>query len=359
MRLKHTFVIIVITLPPALIVALIPYSLAGDNYQYLARKLPAPKPVPDFTLTNQDGKPLSLKSLRGKLVLMNFGFTHCPNICPTTLANLANVYKLLSPDDQARVQVLFISVDPERDTPEVLQEYVPFFDNRFIGLTGQPDEIATMKNAYGVQYRKDATGTGSPTEYNIEHTTGVFLIDRSGQWIGSYRKNQLNDSQRVADDLRHFLASSPSDNAAWQTEKPEVVKTPPRTGRQLYVQQCASCHLEHGRGIPGKYPSLVQSTWVIGAPNRITALVLNGVKGGHEGGARYAGVMPAYRTILVPADLAALLTYIRQSWGNTASRISADYVEKLFYQLPARPEFWSWKELETLPPDKNTDADKR
>jgi protein SCO1/2 len=355
MALKDILFIIVITLTLALIVALTPHSLAGDNYQYLARKLPAPKIVPDFTLTNQDGKPLSLKSLRGKLVLMTFGFTHCPNICPTTLANLANVYKLLLPDDQARVQVLFVSVDPERDTQEVLKEYVSFFDNHFIGLTGQPDEIATMKNAYSVQYRKDAIGAGRPNEYNIEHTTGVFLVDRSGQWIGSYRKNQLNDSQRVADDLRRFLALSPSDNAAWQTEKRGVVKTPPRSGRQLYIQQCASCHLENGRGIPGKYPSLVQSTWVIGAPNRITALLLDGVKGGHEGGERYAGVMPAYRTILVPADAAALLTYIRQSWGNTASPISADYVQKLFYQLPPRPEFWSWKELEALPPDKNAD----
>jgi protein SCO1 len=351
MGLKPALFITVITLTPGLIVALTPHSVAGDNYQYLAHKLPAPKAVPDLTLTDQDGKPLSLRNLRGMLVLMSFGFTHCPNVCPTTLANLANVYKLLSPDDQSRVQVLFITVDPERDTPEILKQYVPFFDNHFCGLTGQPDEIATMKNTYGVQSRKDATGTGSPNEYNIEHTTSVFLIERSGQWIGSYRKNQLNDSQGVADDLRHFLASSPGDNAGWQTEKRPVVGTSRRSGRELYMQQCASCHLENGRGVPGKYPSLVQSTWVIGAPNRITSLLLNGVKGGHEGSARYAGVMPAYRTILVPADTAALLTYIRQSWGNTASSISADYVEKLFYQLPARPEFWSWAELETLPPD--------
>ena len=357
MGLKHTLFVVAITLTLALIAALIPCSLADDDYEYLARKLPAPKPVPDFTLADQDGKPFSLESLRGKLVLMSFGFTHCPNVCPTTLANLANVYKLLSPDDQSRVQVLFITVDPERDTPEILKEYVSFFDNHFIGLTGQPGEIAALKNTYGVQSRKDAAGTGSPNEYNIEHTTGIFLIERSGQWIGSYRKNQLNDSQRVAEDLRHFLASSPGDNAAWQTEKRRVVKTPPRSGRELYMQQCASCHLEHGRGVPGKYPSLVQSAWVIGAPNRITSLLLNGVKGGHEGSARYTGVMPAYRTILVPADAAALLTYIRQSWGNTASSISADYVEKLFYQLPARPEFWSWTELETLPAD-NADAAK-
>src|SRR4029434_427019 len=155
----------------AFVVTLLSVSCwADDESPFYASKLGATKPAPDFTLTDQNGRPFSSASLRGSLVLMSFGFTHCPNICPTTLANLANVYNLLSPDDQARVQVLVISVDPERDTPEVLKEYVPFFDNHFIGLTGQPDEIAMMKNAYSVQYRKDAIGAVTPNEYNIEHT---------------------------------------------------------------------------------------------------------------------------------------------------------------------------------------------
>src|SRR5215469_3331028 len=78
-------------------------SHASDNYQYFARKLPAPKPAPAFTLTDQDGKPFSLKNLRGNIVLMSFGFTHCPNACPTALANLDNIYKLLPPENRTRV----------------------------------------------------------------------------------------------------------------------------------------------------------------------------------------------------------------------------------------------------------------
>jgi hypothetical protein len=96
---------------------------------------------------------------------------------------------------------------------------------------------------------------------------------------------------------------------------------------------------------------------VTGAPNRLTALVLDGVKGEHDvGGARYAGVMPAWRTVLPPAYTAAILTYIRQAWGNTAPGISAPYVQKLFYRFISRPDFWSWKELEALPADTNANA---
>src|SRR5207244_6277519 len=180
---------------------------------------------------------------------------------------------------------------------------------------------------------------------NIDHTTGVFIIQRNGEWIGFYRESQLNSSQRIADELHRFLALSAGDTAAWQSEKIGVIKNPPPTGRQLYEEQCASCHLETGPGIPGKYPSLVQSPSVLGAPNGLTAMLLDGMKGGQDAsGAHYGGVMPAYRTILTPADTAAVLTYVRQSWGNTATPISADYVKKLFYQLHARPDFWLRKE---------------
>ncbi len=331
---------------------------SGDNYQFYARKLPDPKPAYDFTLTDQDGKPFSLSSLRGKLVLMAFGFTHCPNICPTTLANLATAYKLLSPADQARVQVLFVTVDPDRDTSKVLKDYVPFFNKHFVGLTGQPDQIAATAKAYGVEYEKTSQPSGvAANYYSIEHSTAVYLIERSGKWIARYSDGQLHNSQRMADDLRHFLAFSPPGDYDWQSEKTGVVKAQPLSGRQLYLEQCASCHLESGRGISGKYPPLAGSAWVIGAPNRLTGLVVNGVQGEQDvGGTRYAGVMPAWRTVLTPADTAAVLTYIRQAWGNAAPAISAPYVQKLSYQFASRPGFWSWQELEALPPDTDTNA---
>lgn len=328
------------------------------SYEYLARKLPDSKPAPDFTLTDQEGKPFSANSLRGKLVLMAFGFTHCPNICPTTLANLAITYKLLSPEEQGRVQVLFVTVDPERDTPKVLKDYVPFFDQHFIGLTGKPEQIAATAKAYGVEYQKSSQPSPArANDYTMDHSTSIFLIGRAGELVAFYRDSDLRNTGRMTDDLRHFLAFPAQGDNKWEHKKIGVVKAPAPTGRQLYLEECASCHLENGRGISGKYPSLVGSSWVVGAPNRLTAIVLNGVKGEHEvAGARYGGVMPAYRTVLTPAFTAAVLTYIRQSWGNEAPAISAAYVQNLFYKLAARADFWSWKELEALPPETNAAA---
>jgi protein SCO1/2 len=289
------------------------------------------------------------------VVLLDFGFTNCPNICPTTLANLANIHKTLPPEDQKHVQVLFVSVDPERDTPAVLKDYVQFFDSDFIGLTGSADQIATVAKAYGVDYEKSPE-PGGPSGYGIQHSTGVFLLERSSlKCVGYYLDRQLSDAQRVAADLRRFINLPAADAATWQAEKMGVVKGFHPSGRQLYLEQCASCHLENGRGVPGKYPSLVQSRCVLGAPNRLVALTLDGVKASDTS---YKGVMPAYRTLMVPAYLADVLTYIRQSWGNNASPVSADYVQKLFYQLPPRSDFWTWKALEALPEDKSVGVTK-
>jgi protein SCO1/2 len=324
-----------------------------EPYQYYALKRPNPQPAYDFALTDQEGKSFSLGSLRGKLVLIHFGFTHCSNICPTILANLATAYKLLSSEEQTRVQVLFVSLDPGRDTPKVLKDYVPFFDKHFVGLTGEPDQIAATAKAYGVEYEEKSPSFATD---NIEHSAAVYLIAPSGQWVGSYGNRQLQNRQRMVDDLRHFLALSPNGWEDWQPEERKLVKAQPQSGRQLYLEQCASCHLENGRGVSGKYPSLVGSTWVVGAPNRLTTLMVNGVKSVATAAGPYSGVMPAWRTILTPAETAAVLTYIRQAWGNAAPTISARYVQDLSYQFANRTEPWSWKELEALPADANASA---
>lgn len=328
-----------------------------EPYQYYAIKRQDAQPGYDFNLVDQDEKTVSLGSLRGKLLLIAFGFTHCPNVCPTILANLARAYELLSPEEQARVQVLFISVDPSRDTSKVLKSYVPFFDRHFLGLTGKPEQIAAAAKAYGVEYETTSqSGTTTASSYNIDHSDTVYLISPSGKWIGLYGNRQLQNSQRITDDLHHFLSLFEGSKDDWQSEGAKVVRTQAPSGRELYLQQCASCHLENGRGVPGKYPSLVGSSWVVGAPNRLTALVVNGVKGAATTGESFPGVMPAWRTVLTPADTAAVLTYIRQAWGNAAPAISAHYVQDLSYKLGDRTDLWSWKELEALPPDANLSA---
>ena len=135
-----------------------------------------------------------------------------------------------------------------------------------------------------------------------------------------------------------------------------LIKTPRLSGRELYLEQCSSCHGEDGGGIRGKYPALAGSTWVKGAPNRLTALVLGGVRGKTQGASSSHGVMPAWWSVIPASDISAILTYIRQAWGNNASGISASYTQKLGYQFATRSNFWTWKELETLPTDKISDA---
>jgi protein SCO1/2 len=143
------------------------------------------KPIADtptaanFTLTDQFGQPRSLADFRGKVVSLFFGFTHCPDICPTHLARQAEVMRQLGPR-ASDVVVLFVSLDPERDTPEALKNYMDAFDPRFIALTGSPDETARIARQYKIFWQKTHL-PGSALVYTIDHTTNSFVIDRQGR----------------------------------------------------------------------------------------------------------------------------------------------------------------------------------
>jgi protein SCO1 len=137
----------------------------------------------DFTLTDQDGMPFMLSSLRGKAVLVFFGYTSCPDACPTTMSKLASVYRALGPD-AARVQTVYISVDTQRDTPAVLKEYLTNFKSvDAIGLTGTVkdiDKVTALFNAiYKITPLPDATG--SDETYTVGHTTAVYALDPDGR----------------------------------------------------------------------------------------------------------------------------------------------------------------------------------
>lgn len=324
------------------------------TYEYAADRIKPPRAATDFVLTGPDGKPYSLKSLRGKFVLLAFGFTHCPNVCPTTLANLGAAYDLLTPSERQRVQVIFVTIDPARDTPALLKDYVPFFNPNFIGLTGRPAEIEAVARSFGIEYEKTREWGAGGNNYTMDHTAGAMLISPTGQWIGIYAGNQLGQHQRIADDLRHFMALRDPDHDLWQSQLRGSVKAPPLSGAELYLRQCASCHGEKGEGVAGKYRGLVNSEWVSGPPNRLTALVLGGVRGTEKDPNR--GVMPAWWRVLPPGDVAEILTYIRQAWGHRAPAISQSYVQELAYKYATRPGFWSWKELRALPADKASAA---
>lgn len=163
----------------------------------------------EFQLTDQGGSPWRLRDQRGNIVLLSFGFTRCPNICPTTLANLAAIYRLLPPEAQARVRVVFISLD-ERDTPDALKKYVPFFNERFTGLTGRPADIGTVAGAYGASYRKAPAVSGDKDDYLIDHSTYTTLIDPDGKPRLLYRFEQMPESARVANDILRVLGMPPS-----------------------------------------------------------------------------------------------------------------------------------------------------
>ena len=135
-----------------------------------------PRQAPEFALRGSDGSDLTLARYRGKVVLLSFGFTQCPAVCPTTLATLAQARSALG-SSADRVQVVFVTVDPERDGPAQLKAYLAAFDAGFVGGTGKPEVLAAMRRNYGVVAEKVPIGDS----YAMDHTSSIFLIDREGR----------------------------------------------------------------------------------------------------------------------------------------------------------------------------------
>ena len=154
-----------------------------------------------FALTDHTGKPRTLADYKGKVVVVFFGYTQCPDVCPTTMAEMASVMQKLGPlADQ--VQVLFITLDPERDTQQLLAQYVPAFDKRFIGLRGTPEQTAKTAKDFKVFYSK-VPGT-EPGSYTIDHTAGSYVFDRDGRLRLFIRHGQGPDP--IVHDLRQLLS---------------------------------------------------------------------------------------------------------------------------------------------------------
>ena len=132
----------------------------------------------ELKLTDHTGKPRSLTDFQGKVVVVFFGFTQCPDVCPTTLVEMKAVKEKLGKDGE-RVQVLFVTVDPERDTAELLAKYVPAFDPTFIGLYGDAEATARTAKEFKVFYKK--VPGSSPTNYSVDHTAALYIYDPSGR----------------------------------------------------------------------------------------------------------------------------------------------------------------------------------
>mgnify|MGYP003576288410 CR=1 FL=1 len=134
-----------------------------------------------FTLTGSDGKPFSSSELNGKPYAIFFGFTHCPDVCPTTLARLVKLRNQLEAGDRP-LEILFVTVDPERDGPAEVGKYAELFDSPVIGLTGSPAQIEQVKKQFGIFSRKVPVASGS---YSVDHTATVLLFDQDGRFTGT------------------------------------------------------------------------------------------------------------------------------------------------------------------------------
>lgn len=135
-------------------------------------------PGGDFTLTSVNGE-VKLSDFKDKLTLVYFGYTYCPDICPTNLGNLSVAYRNLTAEQKDNLQILFVSVDPERDTPARLKQYADYFEANIIGLTGSPEKIAQIAQRYGVVYaRVDDPNNG--TNYAVDHSAFTYVVDQEG-----------------------------------------------------------------------------------------------------------------------------------------------------------------------------------
>ena len=141
-----------------------------------------------FTLTGSDGQPFASSRLSGKPAAIFFGFTNCPDVCPTTLARLANLRKQLGKGDDG-FSIVFITVDPERDRPADVGRYATLFNTPVIGLTGSPAQIDQVKKQFGVFSQKVPTPGGG---YSVDHTATVFLLDRNGKFVATLSPDEAN-----------------------------------------------------------------------------------------------------------------------------------------------------------------------
>ena len=157
-----------------------------------------PRPAPEFSLRGSDGADFKLSHYRGKVVALGFGYTFCPDVCPTTLAELAQARKKLGADARD-FQVIYVTVDPERDSAPRLKTYLSAFDDSFLGATGTPEQLANVRKAYGISAAKK-TVEGHPSAYLVHHSSFVYFIDREGRL-----RAMLPFGGRSVDDIAHDI----------------------------------------------------------------------------------------------------------------------------------------------------------
>ena len=193
---------------PALALAVLLATAMGLILAGRQQTVPGASPAGgDFTLLSADG-PMDTRTLRGQVVLLFFGYTFCPDICPTSLTATAQALNRLTPTERSRVRTLFVSVDPERDTPQQLKQYAAFFHPDIVGVTGSPQQIAEVAGRYGVIYvRQDRDKAEG---YSVDHSTWTYVLASDGRLAGRITHGSTPD--QIVAEIRKWLpaAAAPS-----------------------------------------------------------------------------------------------------------------------------------------------------
>jgi protein SCO1/2 len=226
-------------------------------------------PAPALRLTGQDGQPFDLADLAGTPVLLSFGYTHCPDVCPATLADMRDAVKLVD----GPVRVVFVSVDPSRDDVATMKQYVGYFGEDFIGLTGAEDEVARAAGDWGIQYAQ--IDTGSASGYAVAHTADAFLVDAEGRlrhkiWFGAGPEVIADRVNGLADEVVETPAPTPSPTpAAAATPAPTPVPSPAQTAEVPAATSSPAPTPVPATAVLAR----LQSTVVRAGPNRIVVTV--------------------------------------------------------------------------------------
>ena len=196
------------------VVAILALAIGFSLSWYLARNQPVElesgtwfgdqaRALPDFELIDQDNRKLTRDSLRGKWSLLFFGFTHCPDICPTTLQTLSQMLQQIEdPDVVAAVRVVFVSVDPERDTPEILRDYVTYFDPGFIGATAPMEQLRRLTRPLGIAH-EIRNRNGDSMDYDVDHSAAIVLVNPDAEFAGLFGAPQ--DAGAMARDMTRIV----------------------------------------------------------------------------------------------------------------------------------------------------------
>lgn len=179
------------------------WSCSPDKHKFNSVNLTGADFARDFSLKDHNGQLRSLKDFKGKILAVFFGFTHCPDVCPTSMAEMAEVKRLLGADGD-KLQVAFITVDPQRDTPEVMKAYMANFDGSFLALCPTEEELAMVAKEFKIYYRKVEGRT--PTSYTMDHSAGTYVFDTQGRirLYGRYGEGP----KPLAEDIRRLLNES-------------------------------------------------------------------------------------------------------------------------------------------------------